>query len=204
MIELSSFYNISIINELRVVISKIISNYNNKSFEYAFRNWQYIVVKTQLDNYFDKFDICVNFNNLVFIIEREFLDKLLLNYLIQKIAFAIFVCRISEKIVKSNEFIVIKLFFNNVVIDRFVRDIVIVEIHIIDNFEANLLIDNNVLILEDIFIDFKNRKLIIDNCENLEISIRIKAHKNSNVKRVIKARQAYIVILDKLVKISII
>jgi len=123
---------------------------------------------------------------------------------VQKIAFAIFVREIDKKIVKSNKFIIIKLFFNNIVIKQFVKSIVIVEIYIIDNFETNFLVNNNILISKDILIDLKDRKLIIDSCENLEILIRIKARKDLNIKRIIRARQAYIIIFDKLVKVSII
>ncbi len=89
----------------------------------------------------------------------------------QKITFSIFVRKIDRKIVKNNKFIIIKLFFNNIVVKQFVKSIIIIKVYIIDNFETNFLVDNNILISKNISIDLKNRKLIINNCKNLEIFI---------------------------------
>jgi len=90
---------------------------------------------------------------------------------VQKITFSIFVRKIDRKIVKNNKFIIIKLFFNNIVVKQFVKSIIIIKVYIIDNFETNFLVDNNILISKNISIDLKNRKLIINNCKNLEIFI---------------------------------
>ncbi len=99
--------------------------------------------------------------------------------------FAISIQKIDKKIVRNNKFITIKFFFNNIIVKQSIKNIVIIEIYIINHFETNFLVNNNILILENIFIDFKNYKLIIDSCENLKIFIRVKMRKNFDIKYII-------------------
>lgn len=122
----------------------------------------------------------------------------------QKIIFAILVRNIDKKIIKNNKFVIVKLYFSNKINRQSIKEIVIAKIYIINNFEANLSVDNNILIFKSISINLKNCKLVIDNCKNLEISIRVKICKNSSVKRVIRACQIYTIMLDKLAKVLII
>ena len=53
-------------------------------------------------------------------------------------------------------------------------------------------------------VNLNRRKLIINDCEDLKISIKLKVHKNFYIKRIIRARQAYIIMLDKVIEILII
>ena len=84
-----------------------------------------------------------------------------------------------------------------------IKNVIIAELHVIDDFNVNLLIENDVLISKDMTVDLNRRKLIINNCEGLKISIKMKARKNFHVKRIIRARQAYIIMLDEITEISI-
>ena len=84
------------------------------------------------------------------------------------------------------------------------KNVIIAELYIINDFDVNLLIENDVLISKNMIVDLDRRRLIIDNCEGLKISIKMKARKNFHIKRIIRARQAYIIMFDKIIEISII
>ena len=138
-------------------------------------------------------------------IDRSFLRNILSNHLIQRMTTVISVREISENVIKSDEFIIIKITFKEVDNKKHsIKKIVIAKLHVIDDFGVNLLIKNDILISKDIIVDLNRRKLIINSCEGLKISIRMKARKNPHVKRIIRTRQAYIIMFDEIVEISVI
>lgn len=98
-------------------------------------------------------NVCVNLKRPININNREFLHKLLSHISIQKITFLISIREIDEKIIKINDYMIIKLTFHDKLKNVFVKRIVTIEIYIIDNFVVNLLLDNDVLYLKKINLD---------------------------------------------------
>ena len=111
---------------------------------------------------------------------------------------------INENVIKNNKFIIIKIAFESFSKEHSIKNVITTELHVIDDFDANLLLNNDVLILKNMIVDLNRRRLIINNCENLEILIKIKTCKNFHVRRIIRARQAYIIMFDEVIEISII
>ena len=52
---------------------------------------------------------------------------------------------IDDKIIKTNEFAIVKFYFDKKLIEQLAIDVVSIKIHVINNFVVNLLLDNDVL-----------------------------------------------------------
>ena len=137
-------------------------------------------------------------------INQSFLRNILSNHFIQRMIIIISIQKISENVIKSDKFIIIKKTFEKVNSkEHSIKNVIIAKLHVIDNFNINLLIENDVLISKNMIVDLNRRRLIINNCKNLEILIKIKTRKNFHVKRIIHVRQTYIIIFDEITEISI-
>lgn len=99
-------------------------------------------------------NVCVDLKCSISMSDREFLRKLLLHISIQKITSSILIREIDEKIIKIDDYMIVKLIFHDKLNDVFVKRVIIVEIHIINDFVVNLLLDNDVLCLEKMSFDF--------------------------------------------------
>ena len=138
-------------------------------------------------------------------IDRSFLQNTLSNHFIQRMTTAISVREIDENVIKSDEFIIIKMVFEDFDDkEHSIKDVIIAKLHVINDFDINLLIENDVLISKDMVVDLNRRKLIINNCEDLKISIKIKTRKDSHVKCIIRARQVYTIMFNEVAEISVI
>ena len=108
--------------------------------------------------------------------------------------------KINDNVIKSDEFILIKIVLENVDNKKYlIKNVITTKLYVIDDFNANLLLNNDILISKDMIVDLNRRRLIINNCENLKILIRMKARKNFDIKRIIRIKQTYIVMFDKIV-----
>ena len=137
-------------------------------------------------------------------INRSFLQNILSNHFIQRMITVISIRRINENVIKNDEFIIIKIIFEKIDSKKHsIKNVIIAKLHVINDFDVNLLIENDVLISKNMIIDLNRRRLIINNCENFEISIKIKIRKNFHVKHIIRAKQTYIIMFNEIIKTSI-
>ena len=60
---------------------------------------------------------------------------------------------VKKKIVKINEFVIVKLYFDDTLIDQIVTRIIEIKIHFINDFAINLLLDNDVLYFQNIIVN---------------------------------------------------
>ena len=137
-------------------------------------------------------------------IGRSFLRNTLPNHPIQRMTTAIPVRGIDGNVVKSDEFITTKIAFEGVDSKGHpVKGVVTAELHVIDDFGANLLVGNDVLVPEDMAVDLGRRRLVIGSCEGLEVPIRVEARKDPHVRRTIRARQAYTIMPGEVAEIPV-
>ena len=95
---------------------------------------------------------------------------------------------VNDKVMKSDKFIIINLFFDDALQDTSFIEVIIVEIHLIDDFVANLLLDNKTLISQKINVNLNNETIIIKTCQDIKIPIDVRTRENPNIKRIIKLR----------------
>ena len=187
----------------RRIIQSIV-RFNETNLDYVFREYQYAQTNVRLEDS-DSIKICIDIDCSVTMIERKFFTQLLFDVSIQKLILSISMRDVEKKIVKSNEYMLIKMSFDDTFkSEQFVIDVIKIEIHFIDDFAINLLLANDVIYSENIKINSIKRRLIITNCENFRVSIEIFSRVISNVKRIIRSRQIYILMLDELAEIFVI
>ena len=137
-------------------------------------------------------------------IDRKFFTQLLSNVSVQKLTSSISVRDVSDKIVKSNEFMLVSMTFDEVFkSEHETIDVIEIEMHFIDDFAINMLFANDVIYLQNIKIDFEKRRFIIVKCENLRVSIDVLNRTISHVKRIIRFRQTYTLQFDDFAKIFV-
>ena len=187
----------------RRVIQFIVRSDETNS-DYAFREYQYDQVTVRLDNNIESIKICIDIDCSVIMIDRKFLTQLLSNVFVQKLASSIFMRDVSDKIVKSDEFMLVSMTFDEVLKSKHaIIDVIEVEMHLIDDFAINMLLANDVIYSQDIKIDFEKRRLTIIKCESLRVSIEVLNRITSHIKRTIRFRQTYILQSDDFTKILV-
>ena len=187
----------------RRVIQFIVRS-DEANFDYAFREYQYDQIIVKLDNNSENIKICIDIDCSVTMIDRKFLTQLLSNVSVQKLTSSIFVRNVNDKIVKSDEFMLINMTFERMFKSkRETIDVIEVEMHFIDDFAINMLLANDVIYSQDIKINFEKRRFIIIKCENLRVSIDVFNRITSHVKRIIRSRQTYILQFDDLAQIFV-
>ena len=187
----------------RRVIQSIVRSDEINS-DYVFREYQYDQTTVKLNNNIESIKICIDIDCSVIMIDRKFLTQLLFNVFVQKLTSFISVRNVNDKIVKSNEFMLVNMTFDEVLKSKHaITDVIEVEMHLIDDFAANMLLANDVIYSQNIKINFEKRRLTIVKCENLRVSIEMFSRITSHVKRTIRSRQTYILQFDDFAKIFV-
>ena len=98
---------------------------------------------------------------------------------------------IKSKIVKFNEYVKVKILFddilNNKNIDnaQSIIEIINMKIYFIDNFVVNLLLNNNVIFSQNIKINSKKRRFIINKYKNIRVLLEMLNRFTLHIKRII-------------------
>ena len=188
----------------RRVIRSIV-RFDEINSDYVFREYQYDQITVKLNNNVENIKICIDIDCFVTMIDRKFFTQLLLDVSMQKLVSSIFVRDVRNKIVKSNEYIFVNMSFDEMFkFEHAIIDVIEIEMHFIDDFAINMLFVNDVIYSQNIKINSKKRRLIIIKCESFRVLIEIFNRIISHVKRIIRFRQAYILMSNDLAKISVI
>ena len=164
----------------------------------------------QLKNNIKIIHICVDIENFIIIKRRRFIVEQLSNIAMQKLTFLISVRKIENKIVKFNEYIKVKILFNNVLNNKNIDnaqsiiEIINMKIYFIDDFVVNLLLNNNVIFSQNMKINSKKRCFIISKCENIRVLLEMLNCFTLYIKRIICFCQIYILMFNELIKMLII
>lgn len=129
--------------------------------------------------------------------------KLLPHTPIQKMASPVPIREVGGKIIKTDDYMIVKLAFHDKLKDTFVKGVVTTEIHIIDDFAANLLLGNDVLCPKKMSLDLGQRQLTIGSCEGMKLPLQVEARVDPHVKRTIRARRALTIMPRELAKIPV-
>ena len=78
---------------------------------------------------------------------------------------------VDNKIIRINEYALIKIFINETVAIKTVTAVIIMKIHLVLNLKTNILIDINIIVSQKLCINFKRQKLVIESCKDLETAI---------------------------------
>ena len=172
--------------------------------DYAFREYQYDQTIVKLDSSIESIKICIDIGCSVTMTDRKFLTQLLFDVFVQKLVSSISVRGVDGKIVKSDEFMLVNMTFDEMLKSkRETTGVIEVEMHFIDDFAANMLLANDVIYSQSIKIDSEKRRFTIAKCEKFRVSIDVLSRAISHVKRIIRSRQTYILQFDDFAKIFV-
>ena len=110
---------------------------------------------------------------------------------------------VNEKIVKIDEFVIVKLYFDDTLIDQIITSAMKIKIHFIDDFAINLLLDNDILYFQNIIVNLQKQKLFIDNCQKFEMFLKMQTRQKSHVKRIVKTRDAFTMTSKQLIEMFV-
>jgi hypothetical protein len=89
--------------------------------------------------------------------------------------------------------IAIIYFLRKFIEEKLIREIIRREVHLMNDLKANMLIDNDILDSEKIFINDVNSKVIIASCQNMIISIEIRTLSKEMINKILHARSFTII-----------
>ena len=113
------------------------------------------------------------------LIDQIFLWKHLFNILIQRTINKIIVWEIDSWMHKCQNYVCLNLYLLDILNRKNTFVYIVWNVHLINNFCANLLIDINIIKSECISTDISLQKVIIKNCHNMLIDLSIMLWKNN-------------------------
>ncbi len=141
--------------------------------EYAFWKHQYARVKNVFESKENAHDFCADSSIFMFLVNRKFLEQFALKTKVNKMKSKLEVKNIDSKIHGISSYCQLDLYFreqfkNNLKIAH-IKD----EFHLVENFNANVLIDINIMKSKKYIFDFKIKNMIFSSCEDIKILIDI-------------------------------
>ena len=110
----------------------------------------------------------------------------------------------------TNEYVVINFIIFDEVNNKAVNIRFIKHFYIVNNLKVNIFLNNDILKLKNIVFYINKNKIIIDNCDNFSISLKIVFKNGNRIKRkvcvlinVIISIYLYIVVFIKIKKVSL-
>ena len=172
--------------EKSVIESIIISLVSESVLEidFTFRNYHYVITHISWESASKKKKICVNANYTMIMIDRIFIP---ITVKVKKMIIKILIRDLKFKIHHFDEYAIYIFYMKDVLLDNTrVFAQITREIHIVDDFKANMLIEADILTSKRIIIDFVTQFIKIDSYRDIVVSINSRARFES-IKRTIKS-----------------
>ena len=152
-----------------------------------------------------KKNVCIDIDCSVTLKNRKFMTQQLNeNMKVQQLTSSLSIRKVSGKLIKINDFVMIHLFVTDINdVDEITTTVVFVEVHLINDFKINMLVDVNVLKSQRMIVNFDHNILVIESCE-IKIVIDSVSRVKSHFKRIIRNQKIFTILFDELTKVSII
>ena len=199
----------------------VVLNQFKKSVDYIFKNWRYAMIKLRLKFYENKSKLfrsinasnqskiktkncCLDFECFVILNNRNFLQHYLNNIMmIYRLISLLLIREINDKMLKTSKYVMTYVCIDVIDFEQFITTRFLAKIYLIDDLTANLLFVTNVIISQQIILNFKNRVICIDIC-NVIVFIDIMTRKNFNIKRTVRIKKVFVVIFNQTINVLII
>lgn len=139
--------------------------------------------------------------------ETIYIKTILSKCKIQQISLSISV-RDIDSVQKSSRFVLAIIYINNIVnnnISNISTTAVITRyIYLIDKLKIKILIDQDIITFEKIFLDFEYQELRIESCRVFCATINIKTRKNFSIKIAIRSCSRTTILLFQTIEILIV
>ena len=172
----------------------------------TFRECHYVIVNLKFITIDEFVNVCLNIDCSITINDKQTLIRYAFNLKIKKLTSSISIRDIDNIMHYIFDYVVMSCYMNDYLSNNnriSTTSKFEVEFHLIKDLKTNLLIDNDVLIAQRVKIDLISQSVQLNNCQNLVASIDTITRKNSNLKRIIRAKQIINVFVNFIVKMFI-
>ena len=171
---------------------------------YAFRGWKYASFKLRLAKEVmqegavaardsQESEACADTGCSVTLGDKKYVLRMVPGIEIRKMASPVPVKGLGNRIVMTDEYVVLTIFVDGLV-DGVARTACFsTEVHLVEDLKANMLIGNDTLVPQGISIDYDSKLIKFARCENLVAPIDVVARSDPNAKRTIKAKNAIMI-----------
>ena len=175
--------NSQVENNISLIRFKINSNTDIK-IEYEFKEWQYAIANVSLFSNVKSNSSCIDFEAEITFVDEFFFKEKTKNISIKTMTISIFVRELSTTKHIIDKYVILFMYFESVNdSDKSAKAIIIREVHLIKDFKAHLLIENDVLKSKMIDISNSTNSIYIESC-NITISINTKSRFKAQTKSV--------------------
>jgi hypothetical protein len=186
-----------------LIVEFTIDSFKNIEIDFEFRDWIYVKIMISLSIKDNETQICLDTDCNVILTNKIFIKNHEAHYIIRRMITSLNVRKLNTNKHEIWEYIIVIIYFlEKINQEKFVREVIRQEVHSVDNLKANMLIDNDILESEDIFIDDVNNKAIIFSC-NMIISIEIRIFFKNMITNILHARFITIIFSHSMIIISI-
>ena len=192
-----------------IVIFKIMF----KSFHdinYVFCDFCYAICKILAEKN-KSFEICINNGNPINLMNKKYLISAFSHFKISRMGFSLPIKNIDGRITHIDEIATIKLCFlgQRIVnkqnkIKKFIIICFEMKLHILKNLSVNIVFDNDILVLQEVSINFVLNRLKIGACKGIEMPLSMKTRNNSPIQRNIRNKIDVVVLPDFKLKLPVI
>ena len=173
----------SFFEEPQFIVSSALSFFQSK--KYGFRGWKYAFCSVALVKQNKLQNVCINLKCMMFLINRKFLKTNAFDVEIQKMNSFMTIKRVDIATHQTDEYINIDLYlFTSINKIAHLK----CEIHFVNDLKTNMLISIDIMVVENMILNFFKRKIIFikhQNKNNILLSVPINiTHRSVNqVKR---------------------
>ena len=192
----ASFESMSSISSIVSLFDKTILRFNiNFAFDvdidYDFKNWNYVKIRVFLSLVVESTNVCLDIDVDVSLINRTFFKTQTSNTFVRTMIFSLQIRDLSTNRHQIWKYVVCDIYLSKSKNDKNVISLIQREVHLVNNFKINMLIDNDIIESEQFIIDMKIKQTIIENID-VSISIEVKSTKTS-LQRVIHLKKTAII-----------
>ena len=170
----ASTFAIQVELKMSIIQSSVDSDFEI-DIDYDFRDWSHAKANISLSEEATFKKGCLDTDVDLTLIDRQFLKSQALDVHLRIMIISLTVRDLSTRQHKTNEYVMILIFMIDInVVDEIVRAIFRREIHVVDDFKTNILIDNDIMSSKDIFVDSEKHTIHIESCKVI-VSMKVKS-----------------------------
>jgi hypothetical protein len=145
-----------------LLVESSIDSFKDIDTDFEFRDWIYVKTMINLFINDNEIQICLDTDCSVTLTDRNFIKIHESHYIIRRMTISLNVRELRINKHEISKYIIVNIYFAEKIIEeKFIRKVIRRKVHLIDDLKVNMLIENDILESENIFIDDINSKVII-------------------------------------------
>jgi hypothetical protein len=187
------------------IIEFTIDFFKNIDIDFEFRDWIYVKIMISLSIKDNEAQVCLDTDCNVILTNRNFIKINESHYIIRRMTISLNVRELKTNKHEILKYIIAIIYFSESFAkdEKFIREMIRREIHLMNNLKINMFIENDILDSEKIFIDDVNNKVIIVSCEHMIILIEIKTFSKDMINKILHVKSITIISTYFMIAISI-